>query len=131
MIIRRINSLFYWVGEPIPEIELVGGKKVHLRDLVVSYLERKDLTKQDVSSIKSLIQDLEKREKVYEHLIRHAKLTHGEAKKVVDTLFGIMRAVDELRSIEDNAQKELQKETLMKRVEDEKRWLEFTKRLKK
>lgn len=123
--LARIHSLVYWVGMLIPEHELLGGSEIDLRETVFNLTSEENLTKDDVDEIHELIRLLTEKEKSLERHLSRDPMTVGTAKDLLAEICGILRAVDELRSVESPERAEFKKAEVMRKVEDAKRWQHF------
>ena len=128
--LARIHSLVYWVGMFIPEHELLGGSEIDLRETVFKLTSKDDLTVEEVGEIHELIRLLTEKEKSLEHRLSTDPMTVGTAKDLLAEICGILRAVDELRSVESPERAEFKKEEVMKKIEDAKRWQQFLESVK-
>ncbi|MCJ2556775.1 MAG: DUF5788 family protein [Candidatus Thermoplasmatota archaeon] len=129
-VMARIRSLFFWVGETIPDEVEISGRRVPLRDLVHDFVHKQELSDEEREDIGALTRDLQKREKFFAHLLDLPDITKEEAEEISHRLLGILRAIDELRSLEEGPERDIEKSSLMKKIEDEKRWLKYTKGLR-
>lgn len=126
---KRVHALFFWVGETVPEEVEIGGRKIPLRDVVHSFVHKHELSDQELEDARALIKDLQKRERFFEHLLDLPDISREEADEISHRLLGILRAIDELRSLEEG-ERDVEKRSLMEKIEDEKRWLKYTKGLR-
>ncbi len=123
--LSRIHSLVYWVGMLIPEHEVIGGRELDLRELVYDLATKDTLTPQDTSRVNKLIDMLRKKESDLEKQLAHDKLTLDTAKGILEEICGLLRAIDDLKSVESVEKAEFRKKELMTRVEEAKRWQKF------
>ena len=128
-IISRIHSFLYWVGMFIPEQELVGGRQVNLRDVVYNFISKEKPTPEEVQGARDLANMLEKKARELEKEIKEQDVTRTHAYQLLDEICGLLRAVDELRSAKGKTA-EFKRTSLMAKVNDEKRWLQFVEHLK-
>ncbi|MFQ6106664.1 MAG: DUF5788 family protein [Thermoplasmata archaeon] len=130
-VMARIHSLFFWVGEEIPDIVTIAGRQIPLRELVYNFIHKRQLSEEEVRDAKQLMRDLQKRERFFERLLQLPDISNEEADDISHELLGILRAIDELRSLEEDSERDIEKRALMQRIEDERRWLKFTERSKR
>lgn len=128
--IDRIHSLVYWVGMLVPEHELIGGKEIELREVIYNLTSREQLTQHDIDQAHELIALLKAREKVLEEKLQHDPLSVDTAKGILEEVCGLLRAIDELRSVETVEKAEFSKTQLLKRIEDAKRWQKFVQTIR-
>ncbi len=123
--LARIHSLVYWVGMLIPEHEVLGGAEVDLREIVFDLTTKEKLTSQDTARVNRLIDQIRKRESELEKRLAHDKLTLDAANGMLEEICGLLRAMDELKSVETVEKAEFRKKDLMNKVEAAKRWQKF------
>ncbi|MCK5561364.1 MAG: hypothetical protein KAJ51_12245 [Thermoplasmata archaeon] len=129
---KRIQSLFNWVGASIPEEAEIDGRKIKLRRLVSDFITKTDISNEDQKNIKILIKALLKKEKTLENVISRGKISDHKAMEMLDEITGILRAVDKLRNLTEEDQDDAHsgKEDLMRKIDDEKRWMKFVRSMK-
>ncbi|OGS41518.1 MAG: hypothetical protein A3K67_00950 [Euryarchaeota archaeon RBG_16_62_10] len=128
--IARIHSLVYWVGMLIPERELLGGSEIDLREVVYNLTTKEKLTEEDVAKVNELIRLLKEKARSLETRLSRDPMTVDAAKNLLEEICGLLRAVDELRSVETLEKAELSKAEIMGRIEDAKRWQKFLDAIK-
>jgi len=128
--LARIHSLVYWVGMLIPEHELLGDSEIDLREVVFDLTNKEDLTEEDVAKIDGLISLLKQKEHDLEKKLAHDPLSVDAAKGLLEEICGLLKAIDELRSVESAEKAEFRKQEVMNRVEDVKRWQKFVDAIK-
>ncbi len=128
--LSRIHSLVYWVGMLIPEHEILGGSELDLREIVYDITNKEKITPADTAKVNKLIDLLRKKEHDLERRLEHDRMTIDAAKGMLEEICGLLRAVDELKSVESPEKAEFRKNELMTRVEDAKRWQRFVKSIK-
>jgi hypothetical protein len=128
--LARIHSLVYWVGMLIPERELLGDSEIDLREVVYDLTNKDDLTKEDVEKVHELISLLKDKERGLETRLAHDPMNVETAKDLLEETCGLLRAIDELRSVESVEKAEFRKQEVMSRVEDAKRWQKFVEAIK-
>ncbi|WP_455392774.1 DUF5788 family protein [[Eubacterium] cellulosolvens] len=132
-ILNRIESAFGWLGASIPEEIELAETKFKLRIEIQKLIMKSDLTREECEHIKKIISLLEDHGNFLKAMVKTDKLSEHEAMELSDTILGILRAVHELRELIKKAPqgKALDaKEELMHNIEDTKRWLKYTKRLR-
>jgi hypothetical protein len=128
--VARIHSLVYWVGMLIPEHELLGGSEIDLREVVYNLTTKEDLTDEDVSKANELIRLLKEKARSLETHLARDPMTVDAAKNLLEEICGLLRAVDELRSVDTMEKAELRKAEVMSKIEDAKRWQKFLDAIK-
>ena len=123
--LARIHSLVYWVGMLIPERELLGDSEIDLREVVYNLTNKEKLSAEDTAKVNELIQLLKTKERSLESRLAHDELSLKAAKELLEETCGLLRAIDELRSIESPEKAEFRKQEVMSRIEDAKRWQHF------
>ncbi len=123
--IARIHSLVYWVGMLIPEQEILGDSEIDLREVVYDLTTKEDLTSEDVARVHRLIDLLKQKARSLETRLAKDPMTVNTAKDTLEEICGLLRAIDELRSVETVEKAEFRKQEVMSRFEDAKRWKHF------
>ena len=129
-IIKRLHSLFSWVGSSIPEDEVISGKHLDLRKVVSELIVKPVLTPEDIEKAWRLAKGIAERERYLEKVIVRGNISEERALELLDEARGLLRAMDELENIRERSKIMEEKEALMGQVDDEKRWKEFLDRVK-
>lgn len=129
-ILARIRSAFAEVGTRIPDFVEVEGRKLPLRETVLAYLERERWTRRELGEVDALCAALEGRVAELERSIREGDIDEASALALMREALGILRALSHLRKLGDAGERSVAKEALMSRVEDERRWLRFVRRVR-
>jgi hypothetical protein len=128
--LARVHSLVYWVGMLIPEHELIGDSEIDLREVVYNLTTKEKQTPMDVAKVNELIQLLKAKESYFEKKLAHDPISLEAAKALLEETCGLLRAIDELRSVESLEKAEFRKRDIMSRIEDAKRWQKFLEAIK-
>lgn len=126
-LLSEARSPLFWVGRFIPDEVMIDGERIPLRDLVFRYLSKGEHTEEEVKNAMAFSQRLERRIGEIESKIRYEEMTRSEAEGLLEEMLGLMRAVDELRERAGSA--ELRRQAMLSRVEEERRWMDFVRRL--
>jgi len=131
-IMQRIQSLFNWIGATIPENVELENKNIKLRKLVSDFITKSEVSDEDKNNIRILIKALKKKSVELRKIISTQEISDHEAMELLDEITGILRAVDKLRNLTEDDEEEIYsgKEDLMRKIDDEKRWLKFTRSMK-
>jgi hypothetical protein len=133
-ILDRLHSLFHCIGVLIPEEEILGDKKIKLRQTVGDFINKTKLTEEDKRHVRLLIDALHARERGLKALIAEGDISEQRALELYREILGILRAVDELRQVIAAQAKikdiDVAKQELMGRIDDERRWAELLKSIK-
>jgi hypothetical protein len=130
-ILSRLHDAFGAVGARIPDTIELGGRQLRLADTVFDYLGKDSLTARELDEVAALLGALESKLKEDERRIKDGRLTESGAVDLMKEVLGILRALDHLRSIRgDSKSAGPARESLMKRVDDDRRWLEFVKKVR-
>ena len=129
-IIKRLHSLLSWVGSIIPEREIIQGKEIDLRKIISELISKPELTREDIEKARILARGISERERYLEEVIILGDITEEEALKLLEEARGLLRAMEEMRNIQERSKAIEVKETILNRVDDEKRWKEFLDKLK-
>jgi hypothetical protein len=130
-LLAALRARLFWVGEEVPYLVEIKGKKCRLHDLVWSLINKEELSDDDTRHIDSYISYLKEKEKEDELALKTKKLTRKEAKDLFNETAGLLRAIMDLREIGDGTAKEKEKEFQetfsQERVAEARRWLQFLK----
>jgi hypothetical protein len=129
-ILARIHSAFGAVGARIPETVTVKGRTVRLKETVFSYLDKDKLTAADLEAADALSEALGETVRELSSRIQRGDLTEKGAVDLMKEVLGILRALDHLRRLRDPQRAGPARRSLMERVDDERRWLEFVKNVR-
>lgn len=124
-LLSRVHSLVYWVGMLIPEHELLGGSEIDLREVVYNLTTKDQLTNDEVAQVNELIRLIKERERLLETRLSHDPMTLDTAKAMVEETCGLLRAIDELRTVETKEKAEFRKADVISRLDDARRWQKF------
>jgi hypothetical protein len=113
----------------VPQLEIVNGRQVDLRDVVFKFVSKDSPTLEEVQGAKDLSDILEKKARELELEIKEHDLTRVHAYQLLDEICGLLRAVDELRNSHGKTAR-YKMTALMAKVNDERRWLQFVEQLK-
>jgi len=128
--LARIHSLVYGVGMLIPERELLGDSEMDLREIVYDLTNKEHLTPEDVARVNEIIRLIKEKERSLERSLANDPMTLETAKELLEEICGLLRAIDELRSVETAEKAEFRKAEVMSRIEDAKRWQKFVESIK-
>jgi len=129
-IIKRLHSMLSWVGSSVPEREFIQGKTIDLRKMVMELISKARLTKEDLEKASVLAKGIAERERYLEEVIIHGDITEEEALQLLEEARGLLRAMEELRNVQERKKAIETKETLLNKVDDEKRWQRFIGKIK-
>ena len=128
-ILARLHATLSWVGVRIPEECNIDGERIRLRDLVDRFVFDDEIDDQERAEVEELIDKLEDRAEILEEELEVEDMTLEEAEKLLARTIGLIRAVDELKHLEDEEEWAAKHSKVMEQVDDAKRWHEFTKRV--
>lgn len=128
----ELHRYLAWVGEPLPETITIEGQEIKLHDLIWKLIQKGTLTQPERGCVKWLIGRLEQREKKDEETLETGILTRGEAEYLHDEAAGLLRAIMDLRDLEDGSikQADFKKLNITDRVEDARRWVKYMKKIR-
>jgi len=125
-ILSRFHSLLFWVGENIQEMEVLDDREVPLKDVVFRFITQQYPDEDTVAQARAL----EAKARSLQGDLKARSLERERAYDMMHEALGLLRAVDELRSL-GKEDRELKARALMARVADEKRWLDLVRAVKK
>jgi hypothetical protein len=130
-IVARIRSAFGAVGARIPDIEVIDGERLNLRDLVFDYIGKERPTEKDIERADRLADGLEKKVRELEERLRGDELSERAAVELMREALGVLRALQQLRGLRDPDRGAVARSAVLNRVDDERRWLDFMKNVKR
>ena len=128
---ERIHSAFGAVGARIPDTVVSGGRKLRLKDVVLSYIDKERLTPGDLQAVEALMAALKERVDELDRDIMTSDISEKCAVDLMREVLGILRALDHLRRLREDPKKAgLARAALLERVDDEKRWQDFLRQVR-
>jgi hypothetical protein len=127
-ILSRLHSLLFWLGKQIPEEELLEGERIPLREVIFKFVMNEKPSPEEVQGAMALADALEAKAKRLERELTDRKMTKGEAHIILDEICGLLRGVDDIRK-SSGANASILAKALINRVQDERRWLDFVKKV--
>ncbi|WP_406661919.1 DUF5788 family protein [Methanolobus sp. ZRKC3] len=130
-LLKALKARLFWVGVQVPYSVDVNGNQCKLHEMVWELINKEHLSEEDSDSIETCILHLKEKEKDDELKLSTDKLTKEEAKKLFYETSGILRAIMDLRSIENGTSREkredFHKACSIERVENARKWVQFLK----
>ena len=127
-----LHSRLFWVGQYIPHNIEMGGKNCPLHNYVWELIQKETLTEAEKASIDKCIEIISSREKEDERELEENALTQERAKTLYHETAGLLRAIMDLKEIENGTLKEntkhFQEQFAAQRVKDARLWLDFLKK---
>jgi hypothetical protein len=134
-LLSSLHSRLFWVGQYIPHNVEIEGNNYPLHNYVWELIQKETLTEAEKASIDKCIEIISAKEKEDEKELEDKSLTHEEAKALYHETAGLLRAIMDLREIEDGTLREntkrFQEQFVNRRIKDAKLWLEFIKKISK
>ncbi|MCG7841143.1 MAG: DUF5788 family protein [Methanomassiliicoccales archaeon] len=127
-ILSHFHSLLFWVGEFVPELEELEGKEVPLRDVVFQFITEQSPSEATIKGAHELAALLDRKAKALEEDLATKNMGKLRAYEVMHEALGLLRAVDELRDVKAE-ERHVKAKALMAKVSDERRWLDFVKKI--
>jgi hypothetical protein len=128
-LLNALHSRLFWVGQYIPDKIEIEGKNYPLHKYVWELIKKETLTQAEKNSIDKCIDIISAKEKEDEKELEEKSLTAEEAKNLYHETAGLLRAITDLKEIEDGTLKEnakhFQEIFVNQRVKDARLWLEF------
>jgi len=130
--VHGLHRYLAWVGEVVPEEITVDGREIKLRNLVWKLTKKRRLTEKEKNCVKGLILHLDQKEKFDEERLEKAKLTRTQAEQLYDEAAGLVRAIMDLRDLEEGKIKmaDFDEIALRDKLEDARRWVKYVKHMK-
>lgn len=134
-LLSALHCRLFWVGQHIPDYVEFEGKRYPLHNYVWELIQKENLTPGEKSRIDKCIDIISAKEEEDERKLEEKPLTEEEAKSLYHETAGLLRAIMDLKEIENGDLKENTKHFQEKfndqRVKDAKLWLEFIKNASK
>jgi hypothetical protein len=131
-LLSALHCRLFWVGQQIPDHIEFDGKNYPLHNYVWELIQKDKLTDEDKSRIDKCIEKISAKEKKDEKDLEDKPLTHENAQALYHETAGLLRAIVDLKEIEDGTLKEdikhFQEQFASQRLKDAKLWLEFIKK---
>lgn len=131
-LLSALHCRLFWVGQQIPDHIEFDGKNYPLHNYVWELIQKDKLTEEDKSRIDKCIEKISAKEKKDERDLEEKPLTHENAQALYHETAGLLRAIVDLKEIEDGTLKEdtkhFQEKFASQRIKDAKLWLEFIKK---
>ena len=129
-ILSRAHSVFSWVGNLIPDREKFDNTEIELRNVIFKLRTKKGITDDDRELARLLIGKIKERKSELENKLKNDRITLATAKKLLDEISGLVKAINDLHDVETSDDLFERKVAIMSKVDDEKRWQRYLKRLK-
>jgi len=129
-ILSHAHSVFSWVGNLIPDREKFDDTEIDLRNVIFRLRTKKGITDDDRDLARLLIMKIKARKGELENKLKHDQMTLSTAKKLLDEISGLVKAINDLHDVETAEELIERKGAIMNRIDDEKRWQRYLKRLK-
>jgi hypothetical protein len=128
-LLARLHRQLFWCGERIPDEVEIEGKIVPLHEISWKLINKPTLTEEDRQHIDHCILVLNKKAKSFETYLEKTDMTLDEAKKVFDKTAGLLRAIMDLKDLEElsgpERMKKYHEEAEKCKVKDAKSWMQF------
>ncbi len=127
-LLAGLHRFLIWVGEPVPDEVNVDGENIKLHELIWRCVHKRELTEDEKKRLSELAQFLETKEKHDEEVLRRAKITREEAKRLYRESASLIRAIIDLKECESGKIKLKEtREEIRQKIDDARRWLGFLK----
>lgn len=134
-LLSELHTRLFWVGEKIPYFVEINGKKCKLHERIWDLINQETISEDEKKQIEIGIDLLRDIVKAKELDLQTKELTVKEANDLANEAAGLLRAIMDLREIEDGISIQKQKEFhyifSTQRTEEIRRWLDFLKSVKK
>ena len=134
-LLSTLHSRLFWVGQNIPDYVEFEGNTFSLRNNVWKLTQKNELSSSEKSRIDKCIEIISAKERKNEKKLEEKSLTSEEARILYHETAGLLRAITDLKEIENGTFKEnvkhFQEKFANQRIKDAKRWLEFIKNVSK
>ncbi|UGV40991.1 methyl-accepting chemotaxis protein [Methanococcoides orientis] len=128
-LLARLHRHLFWCGERIPDEVEIEGKMIPLHEIIWKLINKPKLTGEDRVYIDHFIVALRKKARSCENYLEKTDLTLEQAKDVFDKTAGLLRAIMDLKDIEElsgpERMKKYQEEAEKCKLKDAKSWMNF------
>ncbi len=130
--LHGLHRYLTWVGEVVPEKITVDGREIKLHNLIWKLTKKRRLTENEKNCVRGLILLLDKKEKFDEERLEKARLTRAQAEQLYEEAGGLVRAIMDLRDLEEGKIKkaDFDEIALRDKLEDARRWVKYVKHMK-
>ncbi|MEA3295223.1 MAG: DUF5788 family protein [Euryarchaeota archaeon] len=127
-----LQRYLVWVGEPIPDEITIDGKTIQLHDLIWKLINKDSLNEPERQWVHNLIHLLENKEEIDKERLENTELTHKQAKLLFDEAAGLLRAIMDLKDLEDGKIKhhDFDRVSTEDRVKDARQWVKYMEKIK-
>jgi len=122
--------VFSWVGNLIPDKEKFDNTEIELRNVIFKLRTKKGITDDDRELARLLIQKIKVRKGQLENKLKNDKITLAVAKQLLNEISGLVKAINDLHDVELSEELIERKSAIFNRIDDEKRWQKYLKRIK-
>jgi hypothetical protein len=134
-LLSALHSRLFWVGQRIPNYIELQGETYPLHKYVWELIQKDKLTEVEKSKIDKFIEIILGKEKEDEKELKEKPLKKEDAQALYHETAGLLRAITDLKEIEDGTLKESAKrfheQFDSQRIKDARLWLEFIKNVSK
>ncbi|MBW6470589.1 MAG: methyl-accepting chemotaxis protein [Methanosarcinaceae archaeon] len=128
-LLNSLHKYLFWVGEQIPEIVDIDGEQVRLHEFIWEMINKPCLSDGDKKQIDHCIAHISKKEKEYENDLEESDLTREDAAKLFDLTAGLLRAIMDLKELEESPKKKLSRkfhdDVKKRKIDDAKKLVTF------
>ena len=126
-LLHGLHGYLSWVGAEIPDVFEIDGTEIPLHEVVWRLINKKELTEAETSGIESLISAIEEKEVCDETALAKEAVTREEAECLYKEAAGLLRAIMDLKGIEDGThpEKDVRRKILQKKISDARGLLKF------
>jgi len=134
-LLSALHCRLFWVGQYIPDYVDFQGETYPLHNYVWELIQKDKLTEVERSRIDKYIEIISAKEKKDEKELEEKPLTPEDARSLYHETAGLLRAIMDLKEIEDGTLREntkrFQEQFVNQRLKDARLWLEFIKKISK
>ncbi len=133
-LLNSLHKYLFWVGEQIPEKVDIDGEQVRLHEFVWEMVNKPQLSDEDKKQINHCITRISEKEEEYESDLEESDLTQEDAKKLFNLTAGLLRALMDLKELEESPKKKrLRKfhyDAKKRKIDDAKKLVAFLDKIK-
>ena len=133
-LLSSLHKYLFWVGEQIPQKIEIDGDQVHLHEFVWEMVNKPQLSDDDKKQINYCIAHISKKEEEYEKDLGESDLTQEDAKKLFSQTAGLLRALMDLKELEESPKKKRSRkfhyDAKKRKIDDAKKLVAFLDKIK-
>lgn len=130
-LLAALHTRLFWVGEKLPEFIEINNERCKVHELIWEKINKEQLDIADKKDINNCIEKLKDKQALEADKLMENNITIEEANKISHEIGGILRAIMDLKEIENGISKERENkyhsDLSQERTKEIRKWLNFIK----